>query len=316
LRAHAAADHWHEQTIRALTAVERVFGLEVPPASSHRASEVVGYYCQSLAGYLLVHCHRGAVHFALDGDDFAAHARIIADHVRAAEARHVLELASGLGYNALRLARLLPSVRVTGVDITPWHVRLARLRAGAVSRVRFERGDLHRLDFAAHELDAVCAVEGFCYADDLRVALGEIARVLRPGGRFVVIDGFLQRPPGSLRDVERTVIRLIDSAMAVSRTWTLDDLVTAGKELGLSAIATEDLTPRVLANVDRTARVAWRYLDRPRRARALTHVLPPKLIRNSIAGVLLPIAVRSGIYGYHSVVLERRRRIAGTSPDA
>ncbi len=61
-------------------------------------------------------------------------------------------------------------------------------------------------------------------------------------------------------------MRLIDSAMTVSRTWTLGDLLATSERL--QTVAVEDLTTRVLPNVERTARIARYYLDRPRRARS------------------------------------------------
>jgi SAM-dependent methyltransferase len=258
-----------------------------------------------LALYLLVHCRAGAVHFALDGDNFSAHTGIIVRHLHPVRANRVLEIASGTGYNAVRLARRLPGAQVTGVDLTPWHVRFARLRALRLTRVHFERGDFHHLPFARHSFDGVCAVEGFCHAHDLHAALTEVARVLRPDGRFIVIDGFLAAPPASLTPHERTAIRLIDSAFAVSRTWTLDDFLATGNSLGMRPIAVEDLTSRVLSDVDRIARIARYCLQRPRRARVFARALPANVIRNEIAAILLPHAVRSGAYGYHAAVLRR-----------
>lgn len=289
----------------ALAAVERVF--DVDELLDRRASEddVVRYYHQSLALYLLMHSRSGAVHFALDGRDFSAHARIIARYLRPIGAARVLELASGQGYNAIRLSRELPGARITGVDLTPWHVRVARLRARGRANVGFEHGDFHRLRFEHHSFDAVCAVEGFCHARDLRTAMAEVARVLRPGGRFAVIDGFLLHDPASLTSDQCAAVRAINAAFAVSRTWTLDDFVAAGEELGLHAVAVDDLTTRVLPNADRLARIARYWLQRPRAARTLTRALPNEMTRNTIAATLIPAAVRSGAGGYHAVVLER-----------
>lgn len=276
-------------------------GLLASPAGPR---DVTPYYRQSLVLFLAVHCPAGALHFALDGDDFAAHARIIAGHLDPVRAHRVLELASGMGYNAVRLAHRLPGVHVTGLDLTPVHVRLARLRARRLARVRFQCGDLHRLPFARHSFDGVCAVEGFCHAHDLDVAVNEVARVMRPGGRFIVVDGFLSMPPSSLAPSGGTAVRLIDCAFAVSRTWTLGDFLATADAQGLRAVAVEDLTSRVLDNVDRIARIARFCLRRRHSARVFARALPTRVIRNEIAALLLPHAIRSGAYGYHAVVLE------------
>jgi arsenite methyltransferase len=289
----------------ALALVGDTFAIDELLASHPSPGDIAPYYHQSLVLYLLLHSPAGALHFALDGDDFSAQARIIVRHLDPLRVRNVLEIASGVGYNAVRLARRLPGVHVTGLDLIPLHVRLARLRACRLARVKFEHGDFHRLPFARHRFDGVCAVEGFCHAHHLDVALSEVARVLRPGGRFVTVDGFLLAPPKSLAQSARTAIRLIDSAFAVSRTWTLEDLLATADSLGLRAVAVEDLTSRVLYNVERISRMARFCLRRRRRARAFAHVLPRSVIRNEVAGALLPHAIRSGAYGYHAVVLER-----------
>jgi SAM-dependent methyltransferase len=288
----------------ALATIERVFKIETLLESQPRPADPARYYQQSLGLYFLVHCRAGAVHFALDGNDFAAQVDIISHHLRPLRVERVLEIASGTGYNAVRLARMLPGAHLTGLDLTPISVRLARLRARRQRGVRFECGDFHDLPFDRASFDGVCAIEGFCHARDLHTALSEVARVLRPGGRFIAIDGFLAAPLASLAYPEFTAVRLIDSAFAITRTWTLGDFLASARTFGLRPVAVEDLTARVLPNVNRMARIAQYCLVRRRRARAFAHLLPSRVIQNEIAAILLPEAIGAGAYGYWAAVLQ------------
>ncbi|MFJ3641640.1 class I SAM-dependent methyltransferase [Streptomyces sp. NPDC090108] len=96
----------------------------------------------------------------------------------------LLDAACGTGIVTRRLATARPGLRVTGTDLAPAMVRMAGARMpGAVLRA-----DSRRLPFADASFDAVSTVWLLhLLADpaDLRAALGECARVLRPGGVYV-----------------------------------------------------------------------------------------------------------------------------------
>lgn len=99
--------------------------------------------------------------------------------------RRILEVGSGPGHLALKLARTVPGTRVTGIDIAPDMVERARARAsreGAGSRVEFRAGDAALLPFADASFDVVLSTFSLHHWSDQAAGLAEIHRVLAPGG--------------------------------------------------------------------------------------------------------------------------------------
>ena len=102
----------------------------------------------------------------------------------------VLDLACGTGDLALDIARLVPTALVTGVDASGAMIDLAEQRrtAARADRVRFAVGDMSALGLPTASVDVVTAGYGFRNVPDHRAALGEVARVLRPGGYLLTLD--------------------------------------------------------------------------------------------------------------------------------
>jgi demethylmenaquinone methyltransferase/2-methoxy-6-polyprenyl-1,4-benzoquinol methylase len=96
-----------------------------------------------------------------------------------------LDLACGTGDIALALGGR--GARVTGLDITPRMIELARGRPDG-PRVTWLTGDMQALPFAPRTFDIVTTGYGLRNVPDLDAAIAEIARVLKPGGRFLSLD--------------------------------------------------------------------------------------------------------------------------------
>jgi ubiquinone/menaquinone biosynthesis C-methylase UbiE len=98
----------------------------------------------------------------------------------------------------LLLAR--PRANVTAVDLyqgyfgiddnTPERLRQNARVAGVADRVDAKVGDMRRLPFADGEFDAAISVAAIDHLrrDDLTMALAEAARVVKPGGQFLVVS--------------------------------------------------------------------------------------------------------------------------------
>jgi ubiquinone/menaquinone biosynthesis C-methylase UbiE len=102
----------------------------------------------------------------------------------------VLEVGCGTGTLTLALADALPAAEVTGLDGDPEALGIARAKAGAQTRVRWLEGMAQGLPFADAAFDRVVVslVLHHLVPAVKRQALGEIRRVLRPGGRLHVAD--------------------------------------------------------------------------------------------------------------------------------
>jgi demethylmenaquinone methyltransferase/2-methoxy-6-polyprenyl-1,4-benzoquinol methylase len=124
-----------------------------------------------------------------------------ADHAQLGPSDAALDVCCGTGDLTLELAgRVAPDGRVVGCDFSEPMLDLARDKAqgrGAPG-VRFEWADALNLPYDAGRFDAVTVGFGVRNLADLERGLREMARVLRPGGRLVVLEFTRpQRPPFS-----------------------------------------------------------------------------------------------------------------------
>jgi ubiquinone/menaquinone biosynthesis C-methylase UbiE len=94
--------------------------------------------------------------------------------------REVLELGCGAGQFGLSLVR--QGARVTGIDNSAKQLEFARANVG--DRMTLVHGSAEELPFADASFDVVCCDHGAVGFTDPRVVVPEVARVLRPGGRF------------------------------------------------------------------------------------------------------------------------------------
>jgi arsenite methyltransferase len=107
------------------------------------------------------------------------------------EGETVLDLGSGAGADVLISARRVgPTGRAIGLDMTDEMLELARAnaRAAGVENVEFVKGYIEDIPLPGDSVDVVISNCVINLAADKAKVLAEVARVLRPGGRFAVSD--------------------------------------------------------------------------------------------------------------------------------
>jgi demethylmenaquinone methyltransferase / 2-methoxy-6-polyprenyl-1,4-benzoquinol methylase len=128
-----------------------------------------------------------------------------ADLARVGPGSRVLDVATGTGDLAIELARrVAPGGEVVGSDFSEGmlaraRTKAAKLPAGEQARPRFEWGDALDLPYPDDSFDAATVGFGARNFSDLPRGLAEMARVVRPGGRVMVLEFTTPtRPPLSL----------------------------------------------------------------------------------------------------------------------
>ena len=119
----------------------------------------------------------------------------------------ILEIGFGTGHTLVSLAKgVAPKGRVFGLDLSDQMTKLAKenlVKAGLLDRARIRCGDATRLPYAAGSVDGVFmsfTLELFDTPEIPKV-LGECKRVLRPGGRIVVVGMSKEGPKDPLVNV-------------------------------------------------------------------------------------------------------------------
>ena len=170
----------------------------------------------------------------------------------------LLDAGCGEGAVALQLAAAR-GWRVAGVDLLDWNVvRANRPRAalGLAGRVAFHTMDYTRLRFPDGFFDGVYTMETLVHAPDHRQALREFHRVLRPGGRLVLVE-YSVCPHEELTPLQRYGADLIvaGSGMHSLPRFLHGTFPGLLEEAGFTGVAVEDITPRVMPMLRRLSQI-------------------------------------------------------------
>jgi SAM-dependent methyltransferase len=296
---------------RRLDKLRRVFDLDEVRRAPLAAEQVVNYYEDCHDAYRKHHSREGAVHMALnDGDRFDpdgcfGQLRRLKPAWSAPPAV-VPELAFGQGFNLEYLAQRHLGTQFLGIDLTPAHQRIAaeRMARAGLAHVHLDGGDFHHLPYADDSVDAVFCIEAFCYATDLPRALAEVRRVLRPGGRFTLFDGYYTRPLAQMDADGALACELVARGMAMDTLQVQGDLLAAARNAGFVPAEPEALDSEVMPSLRRLesvtgAIIRWPWLGR--RALARRSALRG---RNILSGYLMRTAVAMGLIGYRELRLD------------
>lgn len=171
----------------------------------------------------------------------------------------LLDLGTGPADIPILLAKALPDVRITALDLSHEMLKIARLRvaeAGLSARIRLMPGDAKALPFGDEQFDGVFSNTILHHVSDPRLFFVEAARVCRSGGRLFVRD--LHRPDNE-DELAELVARHAAGANEEQRRLFADSLraaYTTEELMGLAAAAGLDGC-RIERSSDRHLTLSW-----------------------------------------------------------
>lgn len=175
----------------------------------------------------------------------------------------LLDAGCGVGGTTIYMSREFGSI-CHGIGIVPSQIKQCKenaLRQGVSDKTEYQVMDYTRTTFPDGLFDAVIGIESICHADSKTEFLKEAHRILKPGGRLVIVDPLQSKENLSSREY-KTLYDNSFNGCAVSELWTADHYLTTLEKLGYKAVDHTDFTPLIRQSIVRLRKLyypAWFY---------------------------------------------------------
>lgn len=168
--------------------------------------------------------------------------------------RSIFDLGCGLAAPARTLARAHPQKQVTGVTIVPWQVQKAEelnRAAGLEDQITLLQANYLQIPIPAGTADAAYALESCCHSPgtDKALFVKELHRILRPNGRFVLVDGFTKTAPAQWNPIFRRCYKEVCEGWALPSFPDLAGLMHQLETSGFKEIKVEEISWQVAPSV-------------------------------------------------------------------
>lgn len=295
-----------------LKKIDKIFNIEdVLKNSSISGKFITDYYKKSYIGYKLFHSLDDSIHMALNKDGkyskqgFTVQAEEINEILQKSSAKSILELGCGRGFNLRHLATNNKDKNFTGVDLTPLHAEIASKNNSHLKNVKVVNMSFDDIDKLGEKFDAIYEVESVCHSPNMEHTLKKVYASLNDGGKYITYDGFLKADLDSVDKNLQTACKLVEISMAVNLPWEISKWIDLAKSIGFKVEVCDDYSEYILPNLLYFRYYSWSFFKRPKFAAFLKMFFPHLLLKNAIAGYLMPYTIKHNVQGYFKVILTK-----------
>ena len=157
----------------------------------------------------------------------------------------IADLGCGVGASLFYIhPRLQNPAPALGLTLSPVQAHLAQESAnqlGLQDQIRFAEGDFTSVPLPSKSLDAVYSVEAVCHAVDPEKYFREASRLLRKGGKLILVDDYQATRPFSAN--ENKWLNAYIDGWYVPGVRTVEQIISFAEKHGLQLKKNEELTP-------------------------------------------------------------------------
>ena len=180
----------------------------------------------------------------------------------------VVDLGCGVGATVRYAATMFPQKNILGLTVVPWQVERGNAwnrHLALHERARLQLADYTCTGLAAASVDGAYAIESACHAEgaNKEAFIREAARILRPGGRLVVADGFRKHAERPLGRVFGRLHESLCRSFVLPELGQIEGVTNALARHGFEDVAIEDISWRVAPSaLHAPAAVLWFMLKK------------------------------------------------------
>lgn len=179
---------------------------------------------------------------------------------------YLVDMGCGLAATLRDATRQYPLLNGSGVTIVPWQKKKAdhlNQKSEETQRIEVLLEDYTNTSFARASVDHVIAIESSCYAPGANKALllKEIHRILKPGGSFVIADGFLKTNQ-PLKGLLKAAYHQLCRSWALDELGEINEVKTELDALNFSHVEVKDVSWRVAPSVAHVPFTVMKFLLR------------------------------------------------------
>jgi MPBQ/MSBQ methyltransferase len=230
----------------------------------------------------------------------------VLSRLRVKDTGHIHDFGCGVGATMRKAAELFPEIKVTGVTLVPWQKEKGDLLNRPISKtLEILTEDYHHTSIASGSSDGIYAIESACYSPKAMqgVFFREIHRVLKPGRRIVIADGFLKVPVDSLPTGIRKIYNGICHNWALPGMMNIDDVRDHLAKSQFRNITCEEISWRVAPSVIHVPFVILWFLLYKKARREKLSQQSSRNLKGSFQTLLLGLQRKQ--FGYYLVTAEK-----------